>query len=574
MHVRLVLFAGAMTIATGCGQAVEERSPASFRDPAAVMSNALRSRRQNAPSPAFVSPSAAESLDDVRFLGAGDARVLVDLRRESGDDTHPVCGPLEVWDTANGRRLWSLERAPHCGDTILTTAPSSIVVLGRTDANKPTPSLTRIAADTGAILGRVDMPTSGRAFEAGPSAIAVVDGAPKRARLSFHEGDALAATWSTTIEDAGAATHVARLGDTLLAFGASVHAVDCASGKVLRSTPLGPSAVVTDLFTGVDGVYAVVLVRDRKERVITKIAADGAIVWSRRTNATLDAVTASHVLTVSGEELTALSVADGSVAWTGKLPSPSSGSGVVVPPATSTPSAITPVWVLPHRRGVHAVDAASGAVRFDVSPFGKATTDGAVDHLSVAEDGLVIADGARGVAGIEIGQEGHARYVIAVRSLEHVQRGARLEATKSTNPLGGVSSIRERRLQQARIAFRQDALNDRSPFVVRPISWSTGRGVLLVRKSDGAFKEIILGPPDVYEDPYRPASLASFSSGTSMLVSLAEGVDSSAWQLSTTRVPAQLVARRLTGYRVDVSSLAPASEYAARSIVPLGSFEE
>lgn len=132
--------------------------------------------------------------------------------------------------------------------------------------------------------------------------------------------------------------------------------------------------------------------------------------------------------------------------------------------------------------------------------------------------------------------------------------------------------VRGRRKEQLEVALQQTRIDDESPFVTRPISWSTGRGFLVVRKLDGAFREIVTGPPDIYEEPFRAASVGAVVA-SKMVLTFAEGVDASKWQdRNEEESEMRLVRRSLLGYAVDESSLVPATEYEKRSVVPLASY--
>lgn len=141
-------------------------------------------------------------------------------------------------------------------------------------------------------------------------------------------------------------------------------------------------------------------------------------------------------------------------------------------------------------------------------------------------------------------------------------------ATGASNFAMLESSMNARRVQQATIALRQARLDDESPFLLRPISWATGRGILVIRKVDGAFREVVTGPPDCYEDPFRPASIALFVPLSKKVLTFSEGLDPSTWEDSIERAPVKLVARSLLGYALDEPSFHPAREYEQRSVVP------
>ena len=136
-----------------------------------------------------------------------------------------------------------------------------------------------------------------------------------------------------------------------------------------------------------------------------------------------------------------------------------------------------------------------------------------------------------------------------------------------------VEALNFRKREQVRASLAQARIDDGSNMILRPISWATGRGVLVVRKSDGAFREIVTGPPDVYEDAFRQASVAAYLPLAQTVVTFSEGLDASKWVDGKEQRAVQLVNRGLVAYGLDEASLHPAAEYAKRSVVPLGSFE-
>ena len=404
--------------ACGCA-AFGKGGPATFRDPAAQMAKALADKAEK---PAFRANVPAESLHDARIAGN---RVLLDYRGESGGpesfDARSTCGPLELRDVAANERVWSLDRKGSCDDVILAILPRIAVLGVREEAGKEGLALSTLALDSGALVAKLPLQKGAFAAPSG-DALVVVDGAAGARHVSLHDGDKLESKWKAELGDAREVTKVVTVTGTILVFGGSVTAIDRGTGKVLRSTLLGTEAgaAALDVRTAGDAAYALIL-RGKAGTAIAKIGSDGSVAWTSSTPGVLDAVTASMALVVNGSQVTALRASDGTVAWTAKLPGAVTGGGLVVPRGQGS------VWLVPHALGVTALDVASGALRFSVAPF-SADSEGshAADRLSMAGPDLVILDTARGVAGLDLANEGRPRYAIAVRSLPHVHRHGRL----------------------------------------------------------------------------------------------------------------------------------------------------
>lgn len=609
----------ALTLAaTGCA-AFTNPPPASFRKPAEQMAVALR---KVAVAPTSRVAVGADALHDLRVIGK---RALLDFRGESGGPSDfaafPTCGPLELRDIDTNERVWSIERPGACGDEILATFPRLSLVGTRevkgSDERKKELTLSLIALDSGKVTASVALETGALALPVG-DAFVVIEGPKGKQRVSLLEGEALKRAWTLALEDAGQATKVVAQGGSLLVVGSGVTAIDKASGKRLGGSAFGPGSIALDATPAADATFATIL-RENKDISIVKIGPDGRVIWTRNGAGRLDTVGASLVYAVNGKEVSALGAADGTPVWTGTLPGVGTGPGLLVQQGKGS------LWVIPNDHGVTAFDAISGALRFSVSPFGAGDGEAsAADRLSLAGPGLVVLDTARGIAGLDLANEGRARYVIPVRSLPYVHRQARLHAaygsgdlaamlastragvksrvamhdafmTLSNSTGGGMSiagaqmsmaattalltagannfsfmlsAMEMRRGEQAKIALRQAEIDDESAFVLRPVAWPMGRALLVVRKSDGAFREIVTGPPDFYEDPYRPASIAALVPSAQRVLTFAEGVDPSTWGPSIVRTPVELVPRSLLAYALDEPSFLPASEYAQRSLVP------
>ncbi len=598
--------------ASGC---LANPGPATFREPAAAMAGALA---RVAEQPASRTPVPAEALRDLRIIGN---RALLDYRSESGApkslSSLSICAPLELRDPVSNQRIWSVDRPRGCDDEILATSPRLTLLGMREEAGKAALTLSVSALDTGALVAAIPLEKGAIAVPSG-DAFVVVQGAAGAQRVSLHDGQRLEAKWQVTLDDAGAVTKVVTVAGSVLVFGAQATAIDRESGKKLGSTSLGGSAFALDVVTTTDAAYAMI-VRDKAETAVARVGPDGTLAWVSSTKGILDVVSATAAFVVDRSVVTALRASDGTTSWTGKLPGPATGGGLVVKQGKET------LFVVPHEGGVTAFDITSGAVRFSVSPFGPG--DGvahATDRLSSAGAGLLILDTARGIAGLDLATEGRPRYALRVRSLPHVHRRNRMltaygaydvkalldsahasiNAARSqqaavvglSSSVGGgmtmgtaqmsmavgsyllaagaagfaalAESTNARRAQQASVALRQARLDEESPFLLRPVSWPTGRGLLVVRKSDGAFHEIVTGPPDVYEDAFRPTSVAALVPGAKRLLTFSEGVDTSKWEEGVERAPVKLVPRSLLSYAIEEASFHPASEYERRSLVP------
>lgn len=603
-----------LSLAT-CGCAgFTSAGPATFREPAARMAEAWR---RSAEAPAFRAAIPAESLHDVRIAGS---RALLDYRSEGGASDSflslPTCGPLELRDVTANERVWSVERAGPCDDQILAILPRLAIRGVREEGGKAGLFLSTLALDSGALVAKVPLEKDALVVPSG-DALVVVQGVRGAQRVSLRDGDRLEEKWGLALDDAGAATEVVTLNGSVLVFGGSVTSIERATGKKVGSSSLGADAVTLDVVAAGDAAYALIA-REKKEMAIARVGADGKVAWTAVTSGIVAAATPSGPLTMSGDTVTALKASDGTAAWSAKLPGAATGAGLVVQRGQGS------WWLVPHTRGVTALDVASGAVRFSASPFdADEGAPHATDRLRMAGPDLVVLDAARGVAGLDLASDGRARYAIAVRSLPHVHRRGRMAALRrpgadaggargatsvgeaAMDTLAGLSNatggglvmgtaqmsvaaanytvamgqigfaametaLEARRAQQATIAQRQARLDEESPFILRAISWSTGRGVLVIRKSDGAFHEVVTGPPDVYEDAFRPASVAAFVPLAKKMLVFSEGLDPSTWEDSQHRAPVKLVARSLLGYAIDEAAFHPAAEYEQRSVVPAG----
>lgn len=624
---------------------------ATFRDPGARLAAALSAK---APQPISRAQAPAESLADARVLGE---RVLLDYRSESGGDNTlsslPTCGPLELRDVARDEKVWSVERTGPCQDEILAVQGGMVLMRGVEEANKEQrPRLSALRLESGAVAAKAVLEKDALIvpIEGG---FVVVEGKPGSLRATLLD-EKLAQKWQLSIDEPSAVTRVAPVGKSILIFGSQVTAIDRASGKKLGGASLGDNVAAVDVRAAGDAAYAVLVPFPKGAQIFAKVTASGSVAWKvDKLFSVLDAVTAQGVIVVGRDDVRLLRAENGEAAWTGKLPAEPTGPGLLVAQGK------TSLLLIPHRAGVTAFDAATGAQRFSVSPFG--ADDSAPgpkrdlwpagegrshtsDRLWLAGEGLVVLDAARGIAGLDLGNEGRPRYALPVRSIPHAQRRARLHAAfgeddrwgsfvalqvraqkameAGGSAAGGRSpgfssvltslapssqgsaslgmslgtaqmsvafaeysmaaaavgyaaleaSIKARVAQQADVANRQSRLDAESPFIARPISWATGHGALLVRKTDGAFVELVTGPADVYEDRYRQASVTAVVPAAKAVLTFAEGLDPSKWQDAPTRMPVKLVGRSLLGYALFDAALHPAKDYEQRSVVPTVNF--
>jgi outer membrane protein assembly factor BamB len=617
---------GVVAALPGCGKAFSMAAPSTFREPAASFARVLK---PSAPAPAFRDTVAAESLRDVRLVGD---RALLDFRAEDAPDgalgtggfgAYTVCGPLEMRDFPSGQRVWSVPRARACGDEILTSG-SRITILGfRGEGQEATSQLAMLDPATGKVVASVGVERPAQMASSG-DAFLLLQGKPGARRASLYEGDRLARKWETKLgEESQASAKVLTIGETVIVLGSRLTTIARGSGQVLKSTTFEADSTTADALQTNDAVYVLLVNAKSKTTWISRVGGDGNVTWTTPAKGALDSVISGGPVLVDGAAVTALKAEDGSVAWTANLPGAPSGAGLVVGSRL----------LVPHAEGVTAIDAATGALVYTVAPFGtetKRTKLAVADRLSTAGDGLVVLDTAHGVAGIEVTPtQGNARWAIGVRSLPHVTRQGRLlsalgqfdesgtrltllrvrqnqiattELFTTMNNMGGgglatgaleaslamqnagaaasaanwgtfVESLNMRKGEQLRATLAQANIDDASPMIVRPISWATGRGLLVVRKSDGAFREIVTGPPDVYEDAFRQASVGAYIPRGKAVVTFSEGLDASKWADAKEQRAVKLVTRGLVGYTVDDDTLLPAAEYTKRSVVPVGSFE-
>lgn len=628
--LELVALGALVGLLPGCGKAFSMAAPSTFREPASSFARVLKPA---ATEPVLRDTVAAESLRDVRLVGS---RALLDFRAEDvadgafgtgGFGSYAMCGPLEMRDFPSGQRVWSVPRPAGCDDEILTRG-SRVVILGQRAVGKVTTTqLATIDPATGKTVGSVDVERPVQMAASGDGLV-LVHGKPGARRAALHEGDPLALKWEAKLGDESqVGAKVVTLGENVLVIGTRLTAIARGSGQVVKSTGFEAGSATVDALPTNDAVYAFVVNAKAKTASIARVAADGSVTWTKSAKGALDSVSPLGPLLVDGSAVTALKAEDGSVAWTAKLPSAASGAGLVVGSGNGS------MVLVPHVEGVSALDLATGTVVSTVAPFGKEANGrklAGMDRLAVAGDGLVVLDTAQGLAGIEVSPTRvGVRWAIGVRSLPHVtpqgrlslaignfdESGPRLavlrirqnqvattELFTTLNNMGGgglttgaleaslamqnagaaasasnwamfVESLNVRKREQLRATLAQTTIDETSPMIVRPISWATGRGLLVVRKSDGAFREIVTGPPDVYEDAFRQASVGAYIPHAKTVITFSEGLDASKWVDAKEQRAVKLVTRGLVGYALADEALIPAAEYTKRSVVPVGSFE-
>lgn len=623
----LVALGALVGLLPGCGKAFSMAAPSTFREPASSFARVLKPA---ATEPVLRDTVAAESLRDVRLVGS---RALLDFRAEDvadgafgtgGFGSYAMCGPLEMRDFPSGQRVWSLPRPAGCDDEILTRG-SRVVILGQRAAGKATTTqLATIDPATGKAIGSVDVERPAQMAASGEGLV-LVHGKPGARRAALHEGDPLALKWEAKLGDESqVGVKVVTLGENVMVLGTRLTLIARGSGQVVKSTGFEAGSATVDALQTNDAVYAFLVNAKAKTTSISRVASDGSVTWTKSAKGVLDSVAPVGPLVVDGSAVTALKAEDGSVAWTAKLPAAASGAGLVVGSG---------MVLVPHVEGVSALDLATGTLISTVAPFGKDANGrklAVMDRLAVAGDGLVVLDTAYGLAGLEVSPTRvGVRWAIGVRSLPHVtpqgrlslalgnfdESGPRLavlrirqnqvattELFTTLNNMGGgglttgaleaslamqnagaaasasnwamfVESLNVRKREQLRATLAQTNIDETSPMIVRPISWATGRGLLVVRKSDGAFREVVTGPPDVYEDAFRQASVGAYIPHAKTVITFSEGLDASKWVDAKEQRAVKLVTRGLVGYALAEEALIPAAEYTKRSVVPAGSFE-
>lgn len=392
-----------------------------------------------------------------------------------------------------------------------------------------------------------------------------------------------------------------------------------ASKEALTATPFAGGAIVS----APQG--------DDEKPFVTAIGADGTAKWNAR-GMTLGLAHGDAAVLISDEEVALVRTADGATTWRAKLGAPISGRPVfagndklvLVPqrlavvaldaatgnkafevPADSSEALIrhldqlivddaNGLVVWDSWRHVTAFDM-TGAVRYRLHvrslPIGhreersvEANADVPVYHQKFDSAAIITSN-----FGVEPNGMQHSALTTSDGKINMGGLGMSGAMTVGTlqmsmamsdyaNEVGQINAnnmfrtIGERRNAQFAVAQRESAMNERSPFLVRPITWNLGRGYLVVRKTDGAFAEVVTGPSDLYEDKFRESSMGYYDANAGVVLAFTEGTNSAAWELAEETPPVQLVKRKLMGFPLAADAFRPANTYATTSKVPDGSF--
>ncbi len=127
---------------------------------------------------------------------------------------------------------------------------------------------------------------------------------------------------------------------------------------------------------------------------------------------------------------------------------------------------------------------------------------------------------------------------------------------------------------EARVHFRLSSnarvyqLATQGRFVVRPIAWTWGEGLVVVDLASGKWSELVTGPPEHIFANYllQPPAFAVSPSG-SLLVTLAVPRDPARWIESSQYPLFRGLQREIVGFKLDAASFHPAATYATSSLV-------
>jgi outer membrane protein assembly factor BamB len=609
------LASSALVVAGGCS-AFGNPPKARLRSSAELFATRLAAK---ADKPAYELDAPIESFAAAP-LGAD---FLLDLRSSvtSGFSTRRVCGPLVAINPTTGTQVWKRDRNQGCNATFLSIMADEILTLEASDKDAGDVGFVRLSASTGKLVGEKRI----RVFEASTPVLrdgvvyAIEDdgeqGAPK-AVVVARKMPGLEKLWSRPVEPR-ANPFLALTAKSVLVLGPlKTFAIDRATGALAEQ---GEDDGYLAL-PGVEHPGGVVLARhyegikaDRKrgEFVLEARGEDGKKAWA--VDDAMPVVTATNavVVTARDRKLRAHDLATGKAAWEADLPDSFSGAAHFVADAG--------LLVVTHRGGVLALDAATGAKKFTLEPLPKTALLRRADVLAFdAEKKTFLLDTAGGVAAFDL--DGKLRWKLAVRSMVAPHREGRFQGLPGdgssmssailavtrfnqqaqffqaqangggvvvTAGLAAMTQAFVTAIQQLGFAelelsmnsiagqhwstaLAQVGLDERSPYWVRPIGWSTGRGYLVVRREDGAFKEVVVGPPDVYEEAYREASPGVLSANGKVLIVATEGLDVAKWGPPVERGVMEMWPRKLMAF--PVGELAPAEAYGKGSVVEDGTF--
>jgi hypothetical protein len=624
--VRLLGLAFALSLA-GCSASFSNATPGQYSVPATRAASLLV---KAASATKFVVASPATSVADIREVGGN--QLLLDSVASVSDDfsVSRNCGPLSIVDGSTGATKWSHAREGACPNPILTLGTAYLLTENR-PGKPPTTELTLVDRETGATKASTHAGRIVTVSVVGDDVV-TLERAGKEMAIVARAGDSLKERWNVKLTKDESATKagpeisvLSSAAGVVYGIGSSlVLALDAKSGqrlgtaKIVSEVPLVPSAIS-------GGLLVMSAIGEGKQPSVTSIGAKGEVRWSSKGKALLY-TDADVAVLASDQEVALAQTSDGAVRWSAKLPSTITGRAVLGDKSTV---------LVPHQKGVVALDLASGAPKFSVDARPGESPMRHVDQLIVEADGLVVWDTWRHLVAFDL--TGKPRWSFDVRSLPLAHREGRSIAgdekaifrniqynsaavfasafSTAPSPNNGLTSngginvgalglsgamtvgtaqmsmaasdfanargqanlnsihgaIAVRRQGSVAVSQRLAIASAASPYVIRPITWNLGRGYLVVRKSDGAFAEVIVGPSDLYEEMWRESSAAAFLPDAKTLVTFSEGFTAQEWKLRETP-PVKLVEQRLMGFSVDPASFKPASEYATASKVPDGSY--
>ena len=603
MNPRAYVCAGLLL--TGCS-AFSMGGPARFEEPSRRAAELLRA---STIAPKFELDLPAEAITDARVIGAG---FLLDVIAEEGEGFAAMraCGEVVVLDPATGTPRWRHARKGQCPNPIVAREHTLVTLEDR--ATKTT--LTELDAESGAVVKSVE---AGRVVALAQTVdlFALEEVGEVRSVVAYGEG--LVRKWSVAVT-AVTPIDLVLVGDTLYAYGDAVVAIDIKSGTAGKPVPLGVPPHSVTVVPHRNGLLVTRVAKDSPPH-LTALGLDGAVRWSAPGKSAL-AADDEGALVGMGENVAFVALADGTERWKAKSGGATAGRPVFV-------DAPDHLVVVPQGDGLTAFVAATGAVQWTVPTRGTDPKVRHTDQLMVAA-GMIVWDTWRHVVGVDAG--GTVKYDLPVRSLFHPHREGRAilaglaphigeapdafaptmaaalnapmtpgGATFSSMSLSsGLSAgtaqmslasidymnavgqanfnamevvLATRRRVSFQITQRYAAASAASPYVVRPIAWNLGRGFLLVRKSDGAFVEVVTGVSDVYAERFAEPSMSAFDPDERVLLTFTEGFATDTWKL-VTRGPVEVAKQHVAGYAIDDAAWKPATAYATSSRVPDGSF--
>lgn len=539
---------------------------------------------------------AAEALVDATPLQSGLLLDFMAQEQTKRFDVERACGDLTLVDARSGAVQWTHPRKGACAHRIIVRESTLVIVESRHGSSENATVVTEIDGATGAPIASVAL-ESVAAIAADAHGVFVLESQDHQHHVIAFDSP-LSRRWSTPVTlkmPRGLALH----DGILYALGDTIVVLDPASGRAVGPA-LSESGLhhVDEVIPHADGlVLGVSLEPGRKE--VFGLARDGTVRWNLPQPKSPRVVGHGGVALASAQMLTFVDLDDGRERWSTSIDELSGDIAFVDDPE--------PLLLVPQRTQLSAIAAATGELRW-TQPIQPGEPNERYSDRVFTGPGILVWDTWRHIVGIDF--DGAIQYVFEVRSLPAAHREHRLADVKSlyqtllgtptssgpffyqglpaaTNLAWGMLAISEaiahynsillsravaaRRLAGLQMAERDASFSASSDYVLRPIVWNTGRGFLLVRKSDGAFTEVFVGPSDIYEGSFREPSVAGFHPEANTLVAWTEGFASDRWTL-TTRLPVKLVQRHLIGFDTDPAAFIPAKSYAERSRVPKGSY--